>query len=168
MNNQPDPNNPISSYDAQPATQSGFGSVGQSLVMAIVGGTVAAVVGAILWGLIVAVTKFESGFVAIGVGLIVGVAVHFFGRGASPIFGIIGAVLSLISIGAGKLLAVAFAASNELKIPLTEALIDLTKPGVAAAAFQASFSGIDILFYLIALYEGYRFSISGFQSRRRR
>lgn len=72
---------------------------------------VAAMVGALIWGLISWSTNFEIGYIAWGIGLLVGLAAAFCGsRGSAS--GVACAALAILSIGAGKYLAVAWSVSD--------------------------------------------------------
>lgn len=78
----------------------------QALLPAILGGLIAAVVGGIVWGLIVIVTDYEVGFVAWGIGFLAGFAVVRFagGRKGLPLQAI-AIVASLVGIVLGKYIA---------------------------------------------------------------
>jgi len=72
--------------------------------VALAGAAGAALVGALAWAAISYVTEYEIGYMAWGVGLLVGLAaVRLGGRGAAV--GVAAAVLTLVSIFAGKLFA---------------------------------------------------------------
>jgi hypothetical protein len=75
-----------------------------NLLMGLVGGTIAMLVGAIVWGVITYFTEYQIGWIAIGVGFLVGAAIRFFGKGKTMIFGISGAVLALIGCLLGNLM----------------------------------------------------------------
>src|SRR5215218_2350350 len=76
----------------------------QSLPMAILGGLIASLVAALLWAVITYATKYQIGFMAIGVGFLVGYAVNYFGKGITTTFGVVGAVLSLFGCIIGNIL----------------------------------------------------------------
>jgi hypothetical protein len=59
----------------------------QSFNFALIGGLVAALLSAIIWAVISVFTQYQIGYMAIGVGLIVGYAVKFFGAGIDIKFG---------------------------------------------------------------------------------
>ncbi len=131
----------------------------QNLLLGLVAGVAAAVIGAILWAVITVFTNHQIGWMAIGVGLLVGLAVHQFGRGIDPIYGILGAVLAFLGCLVGNLLAVAILASQEGTVSLVEALlVFLIAPETVIEVLQITFQPIDFLFYGLAIYEGYRFS----------
>ena len=87
-----------------------------SLVPAIAAGVVAALVGGIVWGVIVKVSDYEVGFVAWGIGFVAGTAVVLATRGAKgPRLQTIAVVSALLGILLGKYLSYAFAVQEEAK-----------------------------------------------------
>jgi hypothetical protein len=79
-----------------------------SLLPAIAAGLVAAIVGGIVWGLIVKISDYEVGFVAWGIGFIAGTAVVLATRGANgPRLQVIAVVSALLGILLGKYLSYA-------------------------------------------------------------
>jgi hypothetical protein len=131
----------------------------QSLSMAVLGGLIASLVGALLWAIITYVTHFQIGFMAVGVGFLVGFAVNFFGKGMTTPFGVVGAVFALFGCIFGNILTTIIAASLQEGIPFSTILLAfLTNPTIVAEILKETFSPIDLLFYAIAVYEGYRFS----------
>ena len=129
----------------------------QNLSFGITGGAVAAVIGATIWAAITAVTHFQIGWMAVGVGFLVGFAVRICGKGIDMIFGIMGAILSLLGCLAGNLFAVCFAVSSAQSIPLLD-LLSRLNPEITVKLMTATFSPMDLLFYGLAVYEGYKFS----------
>jgi mannose/fructose/N-acetylgalactosamine-specific phosphotransferase system component IID len=129
----------------------------QNLSMAILGGAAAAALGAVLWGVITYVTAFQIGWMAVGVGFLVGYVVQRLGQGVDTSFGIIGALLALGGCMMGNLFASCIAISQQYQIGLGEVLATLNLPIVVDIMTQ-TFNPIDLLFYAIAVYEGYRFS----------
>jgi len=129
----------------------------QNLPLGIVGGAVAALVGAGLWAAVTVATSFQIGWMAVGVGFMVGFAVRTMGKGIDKPFGIAGAVLALLGCGAGNLLAVCGMVSAQEGIPFLEILGRL-EAGIVVDLMAATFSPMDLLFYGIAVYEGYKLS----------
>lgn len=129
----------------------------QSLVLGAAAGAVVSLVGAAVWAGITYATGFQIGFMAIGVGLLVGYAVRVAGQGVTSLFGIVGGALALVGCGVGNLLAVTALVASSEGVPLLEVLprLDLQS---ARELMIASFQPMDLLFYGIAVYEGYRFS----------
>ena len=94
---------------------------------------------------------------AVGVGILVGFAVRTFGKGLDLRFGIAGAALALAGCLMGNIFASCIAISNEYQVPLFQVIGSL-QWSIIADIYIHTFNPIDILFYGIALYEGYRFS----------
>ena len=128
-----------------------------NLVLGVLGGLVAAAVGACIWAVITLTTGYQIGFMAIGVGFLVGIAVRQLGRGSSPVFGVAGAALALAGCLVGNLLTIVGYVVREQGIPFSQAL-HVLEPGTAINALVETGSPIDLLFYGIAIYEGFKLS----------
>lgn len=133
---------------------------GQNLPMAILGGLIASVTAAVIWAIITYLTGYKTGFVAIGVGILVGLAVKYLGKGMTLPFGIVGALFALLGCILGNLFTTIIFASLQEGVPLTSiGLSLLTTPQIIIEVMIATFQPMDLLFYGIAIYEGFRFSI---------
>ena len=145
-----------------PATPPGGQSLrgGQSLPMGLIAGLAAAAVGAAVWAVVTVVTGYQIGWMAVAVGFLVGWAVRLAGKGNSSAFGMLGAALALGGCLVGNLLTGSVVASRELGVPITEVLARMT-PTFGFDLMAAMFSPIDLLFYGLAIYQGYRFSMAG-------
>ena len=126
-----------------------------SLVLAALAGLVAALVGAVLWAALVGTTHFKIGYAAIGVGFLVGWTMRAVGKGRSPKFGYVGAVLALLGCVVGDVLTDCVAAAEQLGRPTLDLISHLT-PSLAADLLQAGFRPLDALFYIFAAMAGYR------------
>jgi hypothetical protein len=83
------------------------------LLPALLAGLVAAVVGGIVWGLIVKWTDYEVGFVAWGIGFLVGIAVVAGSRGARGlVFQSLAVACALLGIAVGKYLSFVWVLQN--------------------------------------------------------
>jgi hypothetical protein len=130
-----------------------------NIVMGLLGGIVASVVGAGIWAGVTVSTEYQIGFMAVGVGLLVGLTVRGLGHGTSPAFGIIGALCALFGCLLGNILSMCgFAAIHE-SVPFFEITKTvLMDPSLAVELLKATFEPMDLLFYGIAVYEGFKFS----------
>jgi hypothetical protein len=129
----------------------------QNLGMALGAGALASLVGAAAWAGITVITGGQIGFMAIGVGFLVGYAVRIAGKGLTAVFGVVGAGFALVGCALGNLFAVtALVAQNE-GVAFLEAVGQLN-PEFIQDLMVAFFSPMDLLFYAIAIYEGYRLS----------
>ena len=129
----------------------------QNLIMATLAGGVAALIGACAWAATTVMTNYQIGWMAVGIGFFVGYAVKTFGKGIDRSFGIVGAVWSLAGCAAGNLLTVVGTIAKQQNIPVMNILEKLDAE-IIASLMQATFNPMDVLFYGIAVYEGYRFS----------
>lgn len=131
--------------------------VHQDFYYALVGGLLAVLIGAVVWAAVTVATKYQIGYMAIGVGLLVGYAVQFFGAGIDKKFGFLGAGLALLGCMLGNLFSQVGFIANEQSLGYFETLSYLT-PGLIVDIMAESFSPMDVLFYGIAIYEGYKFA----------
>jgi hypothetical protein len=152
---QPQPENAVDPLILQAALQRLRSE--QNLVLAVLAGGAAALLGACVWAAITFATSFQIGWMAVGVGFLVGYAVRTFGKGIDKGFAIVGAVWSLAGCAVGNLLSVIGVISNDQNIPFFD-ILEKLNPEIVASLMQATFSPMDLLFYGIAVYEGYRFS----------
>jgi hypothetical protein len=124
---------------------------------AVLGGLVAAIVGALVWAVVTVTTKFQIGFMAVGVGFLVAWAVRSLGKGRTQVFSIIGAAFALLGCVLGNLLsACGFIAADRGEPVVSIVLKVLGTPSIAMNVLQTTFNGMDLLFYAIAVYEGYK------------
>ncbi len=129
----------------------------QDLSRGILAGLGAAILGACLWAVITVLTGYQIGWMAVGVGFLVGFANRTFGRGVDKTFGYCGALLAFVGCVLGNLLSVCIMIGNQTETSSLTVLSSLN-PGTAIDLILATFQPMDILFYGLALYEGYKFS----------
>jgi len=127
-----------------------------SLIMGLVGGGIAMLVSAAVWGAVTYFTEYQIGWMAIGVGFLVGIAVKFFGKGKTPIYGIISAGFALLGCVLGNLLFYSgFIAKEEGAAFLEVFFFFLITPAATIEIFSIAFEFMDILFYGLAAWVGY-------------
>ena len=129
----------------------------QDFSKAAITGISVGVLAAILWGIITVITGFQIGYMAIGVGAGVGFTVRYFGKGVEKTFGILGGGISLLSVIFGNYLSMLGFLSKELDVGVWEAFSSFS-PGLIIELLVETFSFMDILFFGIAVYEGYQFA----------
>jgi len=120
-------------------------------------GAVAALIGAVVWAAVTVFTGYQIGWMALGVGILVGLAVRRFGRGVEPRFGILGAGLALFGCLLGNLFAVIGLVAVQEQTSVL-AIWGVLEWGAVPGVMAATFSPMDLVFYGIAVYEGYQFS----------
>lgn len=129
----------------------------QDLPYALIGGVSAAIVGGMLWGVITYLTHYQIGYMALAVGLLVGFAVRYFGAGIDLVYGVVGAACAVLGCALGNLFSqIAFIAESENMGYLE--VIPYLNLSVIGTIFAESFSPLDVVFYGIAGYEGYKFA----------
>jgi hypothetical protein len=103
------------------------------------------------------VTQSELGLMAIAVGFIVGMAIQKFRKEPDPTLGIFGAILALAGCVLGNAMSFVVFIAQHAGTPLVEAFlnVDLAK---LVQVMAENFDAMDLLFYAIAIYEGYKFS----------
>ncbi|HET9914749.1 MAG TPA: hypothetical protein VFQ13_22855, partial [Anaerolineales bacterium] len=138
-----------------------------NLLMGLIGGAVAMLVGAIVWGAVTYFTEYQIGWLAIGIGFLVGVAIRFFGKGKSMIFGLSGAVLSLIGCVLGNLLVYSGFIAREEGVSFLEVLLFLVStPAALIEVYTIAFDFMDLFFYAIAAYVGFSAAMDIKRTRR--
>jgi len=130
----------------------------QSFMTGLIGGVLGASVGAVLWAVVTVLTKYQIGYMALGVGFLAGIGVKYLGKGVDAKFQYAGAALALAGCLAGNLMAVIIFGSLETGISITNILSRLT-PAVVVDLFKATFNVIDLLFYGLAITIGYKYSL---------
>ena len=130
----------------------------QNLALGAIAGFIAMALGAALWATITVIANYQIGYMAIGIGVLVGFANRYFGKGIEAIYGYIGAGFSLIGCLIGNLLTVCVFAAKEASVPLSQVILHLT-PSIVVELFKAMFQPMDLLFYGLAIYAGYHYSI---------
>jgi hypothetical protein len=134
-----------------------------ALLPALAGGLLAAVVGGIVWGLIVILTDYEVGFVAWGLGFLAGFLVVRFagGRKGLPLQAI-AIASSLVGILLGKYIAYVYLVKEALRERVSEEAADSISyfDGDVMSAFREDFSevfgGFDLLWAGLAIITAWR------------
>ncbi len=129
----------------------------QNFGLGAAAGLVGAGLGAALWAVITVATGYQIGFMAIGIGFMVGWAVRRFGQGVDTRFGVLGGVLSLVGCVTGNLLTICGTIAAQAEMPFLSVLQQLDL-NLAVNLMVETFSPMDLLFYGIAVWEGYKLS----------
>jgi hypothetical protein len=129
-----------------------------NLPLGILAGVVAAIVGALIWMGVTVATGMHIGYVALGIGALVGVAVRWAGKGSTPVFGVVGAVMTLVGCILGQALAEIQLAANASSVGFFQVL-SVVNAGELISGVVTSSSPITYFIYAIGIYEGYKLSI---------
>jgi hypothetical protein len=131
----------------------------QNLPLGIAAGLVAAIVGGAVWAGITVASQMQIGWIAVGVGFLVGLAVRKLGKGLTKPFGIASGALALLGCLFGNFLAMCGLIAQTEAAPFPDVVLSFIQdPQMTAELMKNTFSPMDILFYGIAVYEGYRLS----------
>jgi hypothetical protein len=130
---------------------------GATIGLAALAGIGAAVAGAALWALVTVLTNYELGIMAIAVGFMVGRAIIFVAKHGNGTLGIVGGACALFGCVLGNLLSAVGFAAQAWHMSYFDVLMHLDVDTVVRL-MTATFGVMDLLFYAIGIYEGYRFS----------
>ncbi len=128
----------------------------QNLAMGVFTGFVAAIAGAATWAMVTVYAEYQIGWMAIGIGFIVGFAVRIAGKGIEPSFGVVSAVLSLFGCVLGNLWTMTYFFAVKEGVPFLTAVSQLN-PDIAVKIMASTFNIMDLLFYGLSLYFGYKY-----------
>jgi len=94
---------------------------------------------------------------AVGIGVLVGFSMRFAGKGIDQTFGIAGAALSLIGCVVGNILTITYFIAVNRDMSFMDIFVQL-HPGIIYEMLTSTFEIIDVLFYGMAAYFGYKFA----------
>lgn len=129
----------------------------QNLVMGTLGGLTGAILGALVWAGITVATNFQIGYMAVGIGYLVGMGMRIMGKGITSIFGYVGAILALLGCLLGNFFSQIYGYLPEESIFDIQTLTAINYSLVLQWMWQTT-DFITLIFYALATYEGYRFS----------
>ncbi len=129
----------------------------QNLVVGSMAGLIAAVAGAAVWAGVTVVTEYQIGWMAVGLGFLVGIAMRTMGKGIDQVFGVVGAVMALVGCVLGNVFTIAWYISAQTGSSLLSVLTQLDME-LMIDLITETFQVMDILFYGLALYFGYKYA----------
>ncbi len=133
--------------------------VEENLMLGLLGGFAAMLVGTAIWVGITVATNFQIGYMAVGVGFLVGLAMRKMGRGQTKRFQVIGATLALVGCALGNLFTGCelIALENEVSFWAVAGSLNVDLVGAIMAAM---FSPMDILFYVLGAMAGWKYAVA--------
>ena len=137
----------------------------QSFLYALIGGLLITATAAAGWAFITAMTGYQGVYLALGVGVLVGIAVRFFGAGIKRIFGILAALLALT----GSLLGYYLSQNGfleELQLARIMGIPDYLDQELMLNTMRDSFVPLDLVFYGLAVLLAYFIAIRRINSRK--
>ena len=133
----------------------------QNYPLGLIATLLVGLLGAILWAMITVATEYQIGYMAIAIGLGVGFTMRYTGKGVDQIFGISGALIAVGSCLLGNFFSIMGFYANMEQVQLFDVFLSFDYSYLPTVMAE-SFSGMDVLFYGIAGYEGYKFSFRAF------
>lgn len=131
----------------------------QNFPLGVASGVVAAVLGGAAWAAVTVATGYQISWMAVGIGFLVGAAIRTTGKGLTKSFGYAGGALALFGCLLGNFLTMCGFIAQDAGEPIVATTWAFaSQPAMAIELMTASFSPMDLLFYGIAVYEGYKFS----------
>ncbi|WP_162054024.1 hypothetical protein [Pontibacter pamirensis] len=132
-------------------------SMEQRLVKGILAGLLAAVAGAVVWAVITVITGYQIGYMAVAISFAVGYVMRTMGQGIDKVFGVMGALLALLGCVLGNFLGICGFVAEDNALGYLEVLQTFDYSYVPELMVE-TFSPMDVIFYGIALYQGYKMS----------
>lgn len=136
----------------------------QNYPKALIIGASVGLAGALLWAAITVATEYQIGYMAIAIGAGVGLSMRYAGKGMDQIFGITGGAIAIISCLLGNFLSLVGFAANAEGLGYME-MLGLIDYSQVIPAMTEAFSPMDLFFYAIAAYEGYKFAFRAFTEK---
>ena len=161
MSIEPNSALPVAAPDAVPASFESFHEAvppSENLLFGVAAGVVAMLAGTAAWVGVTVGTGYQIGYLAVGVGFLVGFAMRKFGHGQTPLFAGIAAGLSLLGCALGNLFTGCQFIATEFEVPFGEVVGNLDFASIQEI-MTAMFSPMDILFYGLALWAGWKYSV---------
>ena len=152
---QEQPEFQISEHDAERALE--VFRQEQNLVVGSMAGLTAAVTGAAVWAGVTVVTEYQIGWMTVGLGFLVGIAMRTMGKGIDQVFGVVGATMALVGCVLGNVFTIAWYISAQTGSSLISVLTQLDI-ALMIDLITETFQVMDILFYGLALYFGYKYA----------
>ena len=128
------------------------------MFMAVIGGLLGAFAGLAIWATFAPATHWLTGLMAIAMGPLVGAGVRTLGHGLERPYGYLGAAISLFACVLGSALSACIVAAEQEGLPLHMALKEID-PETIPDLLVTTFDPVNVLFYLVAMFEGYYFSL---------
>lgn len=129
----------------------------QNLVVGSMAGLVAAVAGAAVWAGVTVATEYQIGWMAVGLGFLVGIAMRTMGKGIDQIFGVVGAAMALVGCVLGNVFTIAWYISAQTGSSFVSVLTQLDME-LMIDLITETFQVMDVLFYGLAVYFGYKYA----------
>ena len=129
----------------------------ENILAVLAAGFAAMLGGAVLWALVTVITHLELGLMAIVVGFLVGLGIQKVRKRPNTNFGILGAVLAFAGCLLGNAFSFIAIAAQQSSAPFLDTILNVSVMGLLSAMTD-NFEAMDLVFYAIAIYEGFKFA----------
>lgn len=133
----------------------------QNLPFGIIGAILVGLVGACLWAMITIATGWQIGYMALAIGAGVGYTLRYLGKGIDQVFGVSGAIIAVVSCVIGNFLSVLGFIADQEGLTYLDTLLNFDY-SYSFAILTETAGMMDLVFYGIAGYEGYKFAFREF------
>jgi hypothetical protein len=130
-----------------------------NLAAGVAAGLLAGVVGAILWGGFTALTHFRIGYLALGIGVLVGYAIVQVGQVRTVAVGVTAAVITLVACAAGDTGSIYFQASHDSHISVST-LLSISNPFTVFRE-DMQHNAFGLVFFAIGAWAAFRYVTTG-------
>ena len=130
-----------------------------NLAAGVVAGLLAGVLGAVLWGGFTALTHFRIGYLALGIGVLVGYAIVQVGQVRTVAVGVTAAVITLVACAAGDTGSIYFQAAHESHLSVGT-LLSVSNPFTVFRE-DISHNAFGLVFFAIAAWAAFRYVTTG-------
>ncbi len=121
----------------------------QNFIYALLGGLLITLIAAVGWPFIASMTGYGGAYLALGVGLLVGLAVRYFGAGIRPVFGFLAGLLTLAASLTGYYLSLA-GFPEQVQLAAILGVPEYLDTESILSTMQDSFVPLDAAFYGLA------------------
>lgn len=122
----------------------------QNFAAAVIIGAVATLLAAAAYGIMVVTWAFSYGFVAAGVGIVIGLSMQFLGRGVSMKFAVVAAVYAITGCVLGNLFRVIIELASANATTLIDVLPN-SSLSVLAERSVSNLSFVDLVYWFVAV-----------------
>ncbi len=130
----------------------------QNMFYGFSAGIISSLVAAAIWAAITVITGYQIGWIAVGVGFLVGKSVAYFGKGLNKNYSLIGAGFAFLGCILGNLFSVCQFIAIDQSMSIFE-VFNRLDTAIIVELMTESFSAMDLVFYGIAIYEGFKYAI---------
>lgn len=130
-----------------------------NLAAGVVAGLLAGVVGAILWGGFTDLTHFRIGYLALGIGVLVGYAIVRVGQVRTVAVGVTAAVITLVACAAGDTGSIYFQASHDSHTSVST-LLSISNPFTVFRE-DMQHNAFGLVFFAIGAWAAFRYVTTG-------